>query len=69
MLLYTCVAEFFSKMDTSGYLGFLSESLEGDTNVLQAFLGKSLYALGLGFCHCRNDTSIVNNMHISPVLQ
>ena len=40
MLLYTCVAEYFSKPDTSGYLGFLSENLEGDTNVLQAFLGE-----------------------------
>ncbi len=43
MLLYTCVAEFFSKLDTSGYLSFLSESLEGDTNVLQAFLGKPAF--------------------------
>lgn len=39
MLMYTSVAEFFSKLDTSGYMGFLSESLEGDTTMLQAFLG------------------------------
>jgi len=40
MLIYTSVAEFFnSKSDTSGYLSFLNDSLEGDTNILQAFLG------------------------------
>ena len=52
MLLYTCVAEYFSKPDTSGYLGFLSENLEGDTNVLQAFLGERFVLPSVVVCVC-----------------
>ena len=38
---YACIAEFFSETDSMAYLSFLCENLEGDTNALQAFLGKS----------------------------
>ena len=43
MLGYTCIAEFFTskKSRALGYLSFLSESFEGDTNALQAFLGEA----------------------------
>lgn len=42
MLSYACVAEYFSDPDSSVYLSFLSESLEVDTNALQALLENTL---------------------------
>ena len=42
---YACIAEFFSETDSMAYLSFLCENLEGDTNALQAFLGKSMTVL------------------------
>ena len=41
MLSYAVVAEYYCPADSTPYLGFLSESLESDTNGLQAFIGKS----------------------------
>ena len=40
MLSYAVVAEYYCPADSTPYLGFLSESLESDTNGLQAFIGK-----------------------------
>lgn len=45
MLSYAVVAEYYCPADSTPYLGFLSESLESDTNGLQAFIGKSLTIL------------------------
>ena len=41
MLSYAVVAEYYCPADSTPYLGFLSESLESDTNGLQAFIGRS----------------------------
>ena len=40
MLSYAVVAEYYCPPDSTPYLGFLSDSLESDTNGLQAFIGK-----------------------------
>ena len=45
MLSYACVAEYFSEPDSSAYLSFLSENLEGDTNAMQAFLENTLLSV------------------------
>lgn len=42
MLSYAVVAEYYCPADSTPYLGFLSESLESDTNGLQAFIGNNL---------------------------
>lgn len=42
MLSYAVVAEYYCPADSTPYLGFLSESLESDTNGLQAFIGNYL---------------------------
>lgn len=39
MLSYAVVAEYYCPPDSTPYLGFLSDSLESDTNGLQAFIG------------------------------
>lgn len=40
MLSYAVVAEYYCPADSTPYLGFLSASLESDTNGLQAFIGE-----------------------------
>ena len=40
MLSYAVVAEYYCPPDSTPYLGFLSDSLESDTNGLQAFIGE-----------------------------
>ena len=47
MLSYAVVAEYYCPADSTPYLGFLSESLESDTNGLQAFIGKSVLVLSV----------------------
>ena len=55
MLSYAVVAEYYCPPDSTPYLGFLSDSLESDTNGLQAFIGELLtqhISCGRGFQSC-----------------
>lgn len=40
MMIYACIAEFFSPQDGTAYLTFLVDDLDADTTSLQAFLGE-----------------------------
>ena len=40
MMIYACIAEFFSPQDGTAYLTFLVDDLDSDTTSLQAFLGE-----------------------------
>ena len=54
MLGYSCVAEYFSKRNTTQYLEFLSDSFESDTNALQAFLGETVTLYTIFSLHTKN---------------
>lgn len=39
MMMYACIAEYFTPLDGTAYLTFLVDDLDADTTSLQAFLG------------------------------
>ena len=41
MLIYACIAEYFTTADGTAYLTFLVDDLDADTTSLQAFLGRT----------------------------
>ena len=40
MMIYACIAEYFTPQDGTAYLTFLVDDLDADTTSLQAFLGR-----------------------------